>query len=106
MKKFHLLIATLFLFLMSSCSYSITYFGDKYSATSSIDIYYSVHDVKKDYKVIGHLTCPYAGQTIVKKQLSSYAKKIGADAIIITGTESSDDHQASTVKADALRYTN
>jgi hypothetical protein len=103
MKNYHIILFGLCL-LFSSCLAPITYFGDKFPPTTSIDVYYSAHDVKKDYKVIGHMTYPNAGQEYVTKELTSYAKKIGADAIIITGTENTKDNQAAVVNADALKY--
>jgi hypothetical protein len=106
MKTRNLLIAALSLLLLSSCS-TVTYFGDQFAPTSSIDIYYSAHDVKKDYKVIGHLSYVnelQADQEQVKAKLSGYAKKIGADAIIILGTSAVQDAPDGIVKADALKY--
>jgi len=82
----------------------ISYFGDKFAPTASVDIYYSKHDVKRDYKVIGHLSCPNAGQQFVKDKLAAYAKTIGADAVVILGTEATKDNQAAVVNADALKY--
>lgn len=90
--------------LLSSCV-SITYFGDKLTPTSSVDIFYAAHDVKKNYKVIGHLTAGNnAEQEQVKSKLADYAKKIGADAIIITGTDAAKNSQDAVVTADALKY--
>jgi len=102
MKKYQLILITLCFFL-SSCV-TVSYLGDRFAPTTSVDIYYSAHDVKREYKVIGHLTCPNSGQDMVKKQLSDYAKTIGADAVIITGTDATKDNQAAVVTADALKY--
>jgi len=105
MKKYHILIISL-CFLLSSCG-TVTYFGDRLTPTSTIDIYYSTHDVTKPYKVIGHLTYPNTiSQDAVKEKLATYAKSIGADAIVISGTESTKDNQSAFVNADALKYTN
>jgi predicted metal-binding protein len=82
----------------------VSYFGDKLPPTSSVEIYYSAHDVKKDYKVIGHLTCNNLGQTVVKEKLIAYGQKIGADAVVITGTDATKDNQAAYITADALVY--
>jgi hypothetical protein len=104
MKNYHIIIISLCL-LLSSCGvshYVPTYFGDKFPPTSTVDIYYSAHDVKQNYKVIGHISCANFGQDAVKAKLSDYAKTIGADAIIITGTENT----TALINADALKYTN
>jgi|SRR5665213_1560193 len=101
--KTHHFILIACCFLLSSCA-TVTYFGDKLTPTSSIDIYYSNHDVKRDYKVIGHLTCTNAGQRLVKAKLSAYAKNIGADAVVILGTDATRDNQAAVINADALKY--
>jgi len=102
MKK-HLIITGL-CFLLSACAIIPTYFGDKYPPTSSVDLYYSAHDVKQSYKVIGHLAIQNIGQDEVKTRLTNYAKTIGADAVVILGTDATKDNQAAVVNADALKY--
>jgi hypothetical protein len=105
MKPVKFLIAGLCLAL-SSCG-PVTYFGDRLAPTSSLDVYYSAHDVKKEYNVIGHLSYVnyfQAGQETIKTKLSEAAKKIGADGIIITGTTAVEDAADGIVKADALKY--
>jgi len=94
----------LFLALLSSCSSLVTYVGDQYPATKTVDIYYSAHDVKKPFKVIGHMAYPDGGTSMVRSAFAAYGKKIGADAIVITGTENSKEGQAAIVNADALKY--
>jgi 5,10-methylenetetrahydrofolate reductase len=83
-----------------------TYFGDKLPPTTAVDLYYSAHDVKRPYKVIGHLTIPNIGQEAVKAKLINYAKTIGADAIVITGNTVNDGTKSGSdiVNADALKY--
>jgi len=104
MKNHHLLIIC-FCLLLSACALPITYFGDKLAPTTSVDLYYSAHDVTKPYKVIGHLTCSNSvDQEKVKIQLRAYAQKIGADAIVISGTDAIKDSQDAVVNADALKY--
>ncbi len=102
MKNYHVIVVA-GLCLLSS---GVTYFGDRLDRTTSVDIYYSAHDVTKPYKVIGHLTCANYGQNADKRKLTAYAKKVGADAIVITGTTPGEDSQAAVVNADALKYTN
>jgi G3E family GTPase len=104
MKNYHILLICLCV-VLSSCALQVTYFGDKLAPTSSVDIFYSAHDVTRRYKVIGHLTCVNAiNQERVKAQLLAHAQTIGADAIIISGTDATKDNQAAVVNADALKY--
>lgn len=105
MKNYQIALISLCL-LLSSCAVPVAYFGDKLTPTNSIDIFYSAHDVTRQYKVIGHLTYPNFTQDEVKAKLSAYAKTIGADAIVITGTDATKNDQAAVVNADALKYTN
>jgi archaellum component FlaG (FlaF/FlaG flagellin family) len=108
MKKHHLIILGL-CFLLSACVINNpTYFGDKFSPTRNIDIFYSTHDVKKDFKVIGHMNYPNVGQDVVKDKFVSYAKTIGADAIVITGNtvDNSGKSGSDVVNADVLKYNN
>ena len=105
MKNYQIAILGLCL-LLSSCTVPVAYFGDKLTPTANVDIFYSAHDVTRPYKVIGHLTYPNFAQDQVKAKLSAYAKTIGADAIVITGTDATKDNQAAVVNADALKYTN
>ncbi|MBS1531505.1 MAG: hypothetical protein JSU01_14450 [Bacteroidetes bacterium] len=105
MKNYRFLFACLCL-LLSSCA-EITYFGDRLPPTNAVDIYYSGHDVKKDYTIIGHLTLVnemQVDQEHVKAKLAAYAKKIGADAVIILGTSSAEDVADAIVRADAVKY--
>jgi hypothetical protein len=84
-----------------------SYFGDKLPPTTSVDLFYSAHDVKRPYKVIGHLTIPnIMKQDTIKSKLIAYGKTIGADAIVITGNTVNDGTKSSSdvVNADALKY--
>jgi len=94
--------------LLSACgTIAPNYFGDKFSPTDSVDLYYSTHDVKQEYKVIGHLTITKViGQDSVKAKLVGYGKKIGADTIVILGNTVNDGGKVPSdiVNADALRY--
>ncbi len=111
MKNYHIIIFGLCLLLSSCATIMVTYFGDRLTPTTSVDIYYSEHDVIKPYKVIGHLNCPNYGpsyQDKEKAQLSDYAKKIGADAIVITGVtvNNGGTNALDVLNANALKYTN
>jgi hypothetical protein len=103
MKNHRIILAGLCL-LLSSCVAMVTYIGDKYPPSTTVDVYYSAHDVTKNFKVIGHMSYPNYGQENVKKAFIKYAQSIGADAVVITGTESTKDTESAYVDADALKY--
>ena len=91
---------------LSSCVSMVSYFGDHLPATTSVDVYYAAHDVKKDYRVIGHLTSPSGSQKTVTALLVKKAEMIGADAIIITEPTAYGDvgNADLAINADALKY--
>jgi hypothetical protein len=93
-KKYSLLMAALCLIV--SCEVVPDYSGAKYKRTSKVDVYYSFDEVKRDYTVMGQLTGHKYPPETVKKNLSGYAEKIGADAIVITG------FNAATYKENAV----
>jgi hypothetical protein len=105
MKNLFLIVCLSFL-VIACIAIQPSYFGDRLPPTSNVDVYYSTHDVKSDYKVIGHLTMPNIGQDTVKARLVAYAKTIGADAIVITGNTVNDGNKSASdvVNADALKY--
>ena len=107
MKNHHLLLISLCLLLSACGVIKPDYFGDKFPPTNSVEIFYSAHDVKQPYKVIGHLTITNViGQDSVKAKFIAYGKTIGADAIVITGNTVNNGTKFSSdiVNADALRY--
>ncbi len=110
MKKLGLLasIAVTIVSLLSSCA-STSYMGDQHPATSSVDVFYAAKDVKKEYKVIGHVYASTSGNAEkVKASILEKAKSVGADAVIILGLADSGATKDDQVvqQADAIRYTN
>lgn len=104
MKNLSLFISIVFL---TACGIlQPSYFGDRYPATTSVDLFYSTHDVKRTYKVIGHLTMPNIGQDSVKSRIKAYARTVGADAVVITGKTVNNGRESASdiVNADALKY--
>jgi hypothetical protein len=83
-----------------------SYFGDRFPATTSVDLFYSTHDVKHPHKVIGHLTMTNIAQDSLKSRIIAYAETIGADAIVITGNtvNSGTKSAPDIVNGDALKY--
>jgi hypothetical protein len=89
------------LLLLSSCTLPPEYIGDKFPKTKHVDIYYSVTDIKRPYKVIGHLIGHQYFKEAEEKNLSQMAKSKGADAIIILPGDGS---KPARVYAEALKY--
>ena len=92
---------TIFILLLSSCSLPPEYIGDKLPKTKHVDIYYSVNDIKRPYKVMGHLIGHKYFKEAEEKNLSQMAKSKGADAIIILPGDGSKPER---VYAEALKY--
>ena len=103
----NLLLFVSIVFLAACAAIQPSYFGDRFPATTSVDLFYSTHDVKKPYKVIGHLTIPNVmKQDSIKARLAAYGKTIGADAIVISGNTVNNGSKSASdiVNADALKY--
>src|ERR1700709_1930674 len=76
------------LLLLSACSQPMIYNGDKFPKTKAVDVYYSAKDIKRSYKVIGHIKAHKYSNDIVKVDLTRFGKSIGADAVIVLGVDS------------------
>ncbi|WP_114941094.1 hypothetical protein [Mucilaginibacter endophyticus] len=99
--KLNHLIILLSLFL-ASCA-TTSYLGDTYPATEKVDVFYDAKDVKKDYKVIGHLAIAYTPNAAeAKNDLSIKAREVGADGIIILQVDG--NNEKATIRADAIKY--
>ena len=108
MKHFNSLpsiLSLLLIFTMVSCSPLIHYVGDNYPPTSSVDVYYAVKDIKRDYTIMGRMTkeLTYGGQ--VQQEMINEAKRKGAEGIIFYDLET-DAGKSSVVsiKAELIRY--
>ncbi|MBN9297325.1 MAG: hypothetical protein J0I41_09950 [Filimonas sp.] len=92
--------------LLSSCA-TTSYMGDKLPPTSNVDVFYASKDVKKEYKVIGHI---YAPTTLkadkIKESILTKAKNVGADGVIILGiaTAGSGKDSETIQQADVIKY--
>lgn len=95
------------LLLLTACA-TVSYMGDQLPATNDVVVFYDAKDVKKEYKVIGHI---YASTTMdaekVKGTIVTKAKAVGADAVIILGLVSNGTGKAlqNIQQADAIKYT-
>ena len=90
MKKYFILslIALIFLF---GCVSPIRYIGKTYPPTSNVDTYYSPHDVKKDYEVIGKVSNMGGNLQKIQNGIVEEAKKRGADGVIYSNMQSTTD---------------
>lgn len=98
MKK-NLFILLALCLLLSACSLPPTYMGDRLSPTNRVDVYYSASEVKRDYKVIGHLQSHKYIKSAIERNMASFAKKVGGDAVIILPAE------GNRINAEVLKYT-
>jgi len=97
MKK-HYFIILLLCALLSACSLPPTYMGDKLPSTYKVDVYYSANEVKRDYKVIGHLLSHVYIKSAIEHNMVLFAKKEGGDAVIIM--PEANNH----IEAEVLKY--
>ncbi|MGK9119206.1 MULTISPECIES: hypothetical protein [Sphingobacteriaceae] len=90
---------------MMSCV-GTSYLGDRFNPTMHMDVYYASKDVKKDYKVIGHISSKVLlNEEVAKRKIVEKAKAVGADGVIIHGIEYTGGEDAdSYYKAEAIRY--
>ena len=97
MKKRHHIILALCTFL-SACSLPPTYMGDKLPPTQKVDIYYSANEVKRNYKVMGHLTSHKYIKSAIEHIMVDHAKKEGGDGVIIM--PAANNH----IEAEVIKY--
>lgn len=90
MKKYVFFNLALLMFLFS-CVVPVHYIGDNLPPTSNVDIYYSSHDVKKDYKVFGKVSIAVINLQKAQNQIIEEAKKHGANGIIYSNMGSGTD---------------
>ena len=85
----------------------MAYLGETYPINQHIEVYYAARDVKRDYKVIGHLSnALITNEESAKKEIIGKAKMVGADGVIFTGFGTTAGKDGSnTATADAIMYT-
>jgi hypothetical protein len=94
----YFVIAISFFLLLSACSQPMVYNGDRLPKTKVAEVYYSAAEVKKPFKVIGHIKAHKYADNIVKRDLVYFGQSVGADAVIVTGGDSK------YVNADAIKF--
>jgi hypothetical protein len=108
MKHLNSLLSPLSLLLilsLVSCSPLIHYVGDKYPPTSTVDVYYSVKDISRDYTIMGRMTRELIRGDQEKKEMIEEAKRKGAEGIIFYDL-AMDAGKSSlvSIKAELIRY--
>ncbi|SEL40652.1 hypothetical protein [Parapedobacter koreensis] len=106
-KSYTHLLALILALALNACA-STSYVGDRYAPSEHVDVYYSVNDVKREYKVIGHLSEKSTGVNAderAKQQIIGKGKEVGADGVIILGFEYvGTDDITRYQKAEAIKY--
>lgn len=81
-------IMFLALALLAACS-TPSYFGNTYSPTQQVDVYFDKTDVKKTYVTMGSTSIPkgFSSMEAVQQKVIELGKAKGADGVIMTLTE-------------------
>jgi len=105
MIRYYIFALSFFILFLTTCA-TPTYIGDRFQPTSNVDVYYASKDVKQEYKVIGHISSPVLiNDESSKKSLVAKARAVGADGVIIVGTEhTGGDDPTRYNKAEAIKY--
>ena len=91
---------------MTACE-TTYYLGDTYTPNRDVKIFYNARDIKREYKVIGHITgVVTADQEKTKQNIVNRAIMVGADAVIFNEIAFTGGKESSAVqKADAIKFT-
>ena len=105
LQKFYLPIFLFFGLTILPCE-TTSYIGDNLSPTNHIDVFYAAKDIKREYKVIGHISAISENkENRTKVALMKKAKAVGADGIIILGRDFTRGKETMPVeRADAIKY--
>ncbi|MGV3762034.1 hypothetical protein [Parapedobacter sp.] len=87
---------------------TVSYVGGRYQPTEQVDVYYAEKDVKRAYRVIGHLSEQVSGlkgDDRAKERIIAKGREVGADGVIIlgfaySGAKETEEYQ----KAQAIKY--
>ncbi len=112
MKRSTIFLSGLLTLILSSCTsyYKSTYFGDYYTPTYEVSLYYDEEDIPLNFKVIGNVkNSEYLVSRLSPAQLRDEmikkAKTVGADAILVTmTTPSKNDKGNKIVESRFLRF--
>lgn len=99
------------LFLFSACSSGVHYVGENLDPVESVDVYYSLADVKRAYKTIGKAQMNGGTAEKKKRRILQKAKLVGADGVVFLGFgnfQYTDSNGAvssgSSLSADFIKY--
>ncbi len=81
------LIAITLFFLLAACGQPIVYSGDRFPKTKAIEIFYDKKDIARPFNVIGHIKSHKYSDNIQRIDLIRFGKSIGADAVIVLGSD-------------------
>jgi hypothetical protein len=88
-KIWKLSLIALAVMLTVSCT-KIDYVGKSYAPTVTIDVYFSLEDIKGNYEVMGHLTATageFTSSEKMQEKIIEKAREKGADAVVILGLD-------------------
>jgi hypothetical protein len=79
------LILFAFCSFLASCT-TTEYFGKTYPPTQRVDVFFSTHDIRRNYEVMGQIRAEadeFVSLQAMQQQLMNEAMQKGADAILI-----------------------
>jgi hypothetical protein len=88
-KIWKLSLIALAVMLTVSCT-KIDYVGKSYAPTATVDVYFSLEDIKGNYEVMGHLTATageFTSSEKMQEKIIEKAREKGADAVVILGLD-------------------
>src|SRR3569833_493166 len=101
MKNIYALVV--FCLLVSACAQPGVYIGTKIPRTKTVEVFHSAAEVHRHYHVIGRLVEHNYADNIIVKQMAFDAKKVGGDAVIITGVDASITGRSDRVSGDVIK---
>ena len=92
MKKCYIVILGSLFFACSCTKYytpSVSYLGNNYSPTSTVDLFFDIESISRKYMVMGHaeLILWKNDGEMVKQKIREAALKNGADGVIFEATQ-------------------
>ena len=106
-----LIILSLSIFIIQCAQ--VNYVGKTFPPTSDIDVYYSEHEIEKEFTTIGHAMGSggfLVSNEKIQDELVKKARSVGADGVIITEVDKSkvvvDDstQEERHIKATFIKY--
>lgn len=94
----------LLIILLTSCIQPGKYTGTKFPKTKTVEVFHSAAEVKRPYKVIGHLVNRKYLDKENEHVMMMDAKRAGGDAVILLGVDSTITGKPNRVAADVIKY--